>query len=886
MVLRGLGGSAMKNFRYLRSVLAISAAALLGPLLGFVPASADVPATVKAQSAAVQEFGGCIASQGQGDVLILIDESGSLRDTDPEGQRISAARYLVTQLTNFASTNEIDLSIAVAGFDSEYHQRTGWENVSSGNSGPVLDALNDMRAEDDGLDTDYWAAFEGSRRALRDQAKKSDNPDPCQALVVFTDGKLDIEPRSGSTSPEDSKPYAPGVNLNSPSGAEEAEKRAQAALCRGGGLIDQLRRSNVKIFVVGLQAGASAADFDLVKKISEGGCGNVDREGMGQFTLAQNIGDLIFEFDALSNPNQPPLEETTPICNSKGCPAGTHVVVMDSSIRSARILAGSDLPTTTIEIRGPQGKQALEISSNQNGQRNLGDVSVKWDWISESVSEIQLRPNDPDSNDWVGVWQITFVDKSAPKDALARTNVHVEGDLALQVAEQEAIAWEIGTEVPVEFEIIRRGSGEAVDPSSLPSTLVISAAADLPGGQTQQLLSETTAKKSREPATVDLREINPGRGLITMDLQVTTAPAKGPDGRSYPGTALKPVASQLPIQVKTPPSYPTLETVVVDFGTTETMDPLTSAVAITGPGCIWLESADRETAPEGVNVSIESGHNSAKECLKLEEGKTSSLPLTLTPDALDNGSVTGNLMLRMLPAEGDGKALESRTPYLLDMRKPVDTGRLIGIFAALLAIGILIPLALLWIISWWRSRIPDSPLLVAAIPVESRGDQLVRTDSGASLTVAANELEPAQAPAGGSRDLLLPHGYQLRVSTLRNPLDPHVVLVGEKGQAASGASPSQKRGSARLPLAIHQNWVLVRTGANHFTVLLLFAGLADQSLRDQLVEDARRRGPDIADSLGGSTATAVEAVDSWGNTAAEDTFETGNGSNSDDDIWN
>ena len=57
--------------------LAVLGAALVGCLL-LTPSASAQPI-----ESAVSDFGGCLAAQREGDLLLMIDESGSLQQSDP-----------------------------------------------------------------------------------------------------------------------------------------------------------------------------------------------------------------------------------------------------------------------------------------------------------------------------------------------------------------------------------------------------------------------------------------------------------------------------------------------------------------------------------------------------------------------------------------------------------------------------------------------------------------------------------------------------------------------------------------------------------------------------------------------------------------------------------
>ena len=66
---------------------------LLSPILLVAPAARADDATPAAPApAGLSDFGACLAGRGKGSMIILIDQSGSLRSSDPEGARVTAAQ--------------------------------------------------------------------------------------------------------------------------------------------------------------------------------------------------------------------------------------------------------------------------------------------------------------------------------------------------------------------------------------------------------------------------------------------------------------------------------------------------------------------------------------------------------------------------------------------------------------------------------------------------------------------------------------------------------------------------------------------------------------------------------------------------------------------------
>src|SRR6185437_16563009 len=102
--------------------LALSAPGWFGATAGAAPEDPD--------NVAVNRYGGCLASQKAGDLLILVDESGSLQSSDPHAARVEAAKYLVKTLGGYADRTSSKLDVAIAGFSEGYSLRQDWTPLS------------------------------------------------------------------------------------------------------------------------------------------------------------------------------------------------------------------------------------------------------------------------------------------------------------------------------------------------------------------------------------------------------------------------------------------------------------------------------------------------------------------------------------------------------------------------------------------------------------------------------------------------------------------------------------------------------------------------------------------------------------------------------------
>lgn len=264
--------------RAVRAAAVGATVALVGGLALAGPAAA-----AESDGAGIDRFGACVAAEGSGRVLLLVDQSRSLQSSDPSNSRSTAATMLTRQLADYASGTGAELEIAVAGFSEDYTESLGWTALDQGSLSGIDDAVKRTAEQQDGQDTDYWQALEGARSTFG-QGRDAGSSDSCQMLAWFTDGAIDFTPRPGVE-----KPYAPGKPLDNAADVTAMTAAAQEGICRDGGLADQLRTSGIVTVAIGLSGGGTQSDFGPLRAIATGtnggdACGEVQREGSATST--------------------------------------------------------------------------------------------------------------------------------------------------------------------------------------------------------------------------------------------------------------------------------------------------------------------------------------------------------------------------------------------------------------------------------------------------------------------------------------------------------------------------------------------------------------------------------------------------------------------------
>lgn len=827
--------------------LAVVAAAV-GPFLMSAPASA-----APANDAGVDRFGSCMAASHSGQVLMLIDESRSLNETDPAAARVAAAKYLTEQLKSFAADTGSTIDIAVSGFSDTYQPRLGWTSIDDSSLDSVNSTLDGFADHTSGQDTDYWIALEGARTTLAEKVPSDPAARGCQMIAWFTDGELDY-----STRPDASKPYAPGQSLDSDADRAEMVRLAQTSICRDGGLADQIRSSGIVTVAIGLAAGGTKpTDLDLLKGIatgqqtSAGECGAIRAPSPGDFYLAENIDDLLFAFDRLSTPGRPPLTNEAGACVVRVCDSAKHRFVLDSSVGSVNILAAADKTGLVPVLVAPDGNE-IRIDPGQSGKTEVGGVAVDYKFPSDKA--VSLRLTNSDAPLWTGAWALVFL---APDSATARTrsSIHITGDLQPRWTGADDVTLHAGdTAVEMKFAVVN-SAGESIDAATLPGTATFDAELVTRNGKRIPIARGVSKAQVGTTRNVDLAGVSPGEATLRMTLSVTTASARDSDGTAVPGTVLAPARVDLPVTVAPPVGYPKVAP-RADFGTVEGSGTGMSALAITGPGCVWLDQkpATFLASPDGAgDLRISSDATSQANCVKVDEGVTGELGLRLDVPEAVNGAANGVLTVMVAPADGSAPALAVDVPFAASLQKPLNTTNFVVALIVALILGPLIPLLLLYLVKWLTARIPGRGLRVEHIPVHCNGSTVLR--NGKPFSVTDNDFVSLVPGLDGPTRRLDLGGLQLRTRIGRSPFGAGRVVATASGMAGAAGRSGETTGKtpdALLPLAVHNSWLTLHDPygpETSATIVMLVGADADRTVIDRLAREVADNAPKVLAQL-------------------------------------
>ncbi len=812
-----------------------------------------------AADSAADRYVACLNGSKRGDLLVLIDTSASLQSSDAEAARVAAGEYLLRRLAKSADDGALNLNISLAGFANRYEPGTQWSELNPGSVNRVITDIRDYRNRNSGFGTDYWLGLDGARKALNE--RKQAAPDSCQAIVFFSDGALDIDRAPDEDANPIDRPYDPENPLRNTADRDRAKAAATESLCRPGGLADQTRVVPITIFGVGLTAGGSqASDFDLMRRVVEG-TGNCGAQpASGQFALAADIDTLLQAFDRITGAATTQEGSYCQGDQAQLCEEGAHSFVLDASINSVSILGSGDIDEPRIVLVSPGDKQVeLKRSAAGDPQTIETDgVKVAYTWMSKKTFSATLD-SEGSNPAWTGRWRLIFFDPTgANPQAKSRTSIHISGNVFPAWPGAQTTEVRAGDTAEVTF-ALEDANKQTIDPSRLLGQVSMDATLiDADGNQTP-IANGLGRDDIAKPQRLDASNLQPGPASIRLSLNVTTAGWQDPrTGENVPGTELRPQLADIPFTVIAPAGFGRVDQ-HVNFGSVEGPVNLSGVLTAHGPGCVWLDSTrapEVTTGPaEITSVSLTSPANSDATCVRIESGASQDLPLTLTSPQTGSGGLTGTFVVKMASLDSPDKVQDFTVDYSAEVRRPLNTANFVLTLIAALVLGPGIPLALLYLAKWATAKIPDRPLLTQQVPVQVSGSTLLR--NGSPLMLQGGDLrDMARIPSGGARSLDV-GGVTLQTKAGKSPFGTGEVVV-EAGQQVGVSSahpvPAGKHHHARLPLAVHNNWVLLHdpTGpADRATAVLLVAGDATPQQRQELVDDLNRRGPQLFSTLSG-----------------------------------
>ena len=841
------------------------AAGLLGMTLP-VP-SAAAPSAPDADSASgLGEFGACLSGHGQGSLAILIDQSGSMRQTDPDQGRVEAASYLIDRLAAFTDRTGITLDVRVAGFAADYHAAGDWTGLTGSTKDGIASSVRTVGDDLKDYDTDYWNALNGARQDLADHDSSG-----CRAVAWLSDGEFDLDVRDSDSATRDfggSKSYATSADLSKESGVQQAEQAGRSDLCRSTGLADQVRSAGITLIGIGLSgSGGAQPDFTLMRRVSEGGgtnaaeagvdqCGDVSSPA-GAFYPVSDLDSLLMAFDSISTPGDTVQSRSVSICQDAACNEGQYSFVLDGTLDAVHVMASSDVSGLDAYLYPPGAANPLVIKGDQSGAQGSAGVSAQW--LTSRTFQADLDASKVST--WDGQWRLAFVDpSSASQNQQIHVNVHLSSPLTLSWTDLDKTELRQGERVEsATLSRLDHAGGRAVEASRVKGAVTMSVVLKDSAGNEHELWTGKDVAALKNPVTIELpQDVAIGSGTLTTSVTVTTASTTLADGSTAEGTVLAPTEATQDVDVQAPVDFPSVGGEAA-FPALEKELSTTADLPVTGPGCVWLSSGEPSLTGSPADagaVTVSSSASSADTCVEVADGDTATLPVTLSAQGHANGALSGTLEVTLAPADAPDRAQTVQVPFNAEMRRPLNVTTAWTTFVLVLLAGILIPLALLYLLKLVTGRIPRGTVETATRVVEvPRGSGTVTIPLPPS-----NEITQVSLPERSRHLTVGPYEFKVRIGLSPTSM-PVVELVSPDAPSVSGAAPGSRRNRAVLPLGVRGNWVAVLDrpdSPRSVTVVALAAASAGNQALQKVLDDAGRH---LAGQVAGVAPETDERVD-------------------------
>jgi hypothetical protein len=651
------------------------------------------------------QLASCVHERGHLLVLGLVDESGSLRTTDPQARRVDGLRTALATLANSGGqagdSDSVKIEVLLAGFSSDYSASSAWSALNRDTLPALQEQAERFATRDQGRDTDFVAALQGAQDTLGRRVAEitaTGAPPPCRALLLFTDGAYDIDPRTGG----ETKPYAPDLPLDVPGNDEQVEDIGRGLVCAPNGLADQLRASSTTVIAIALTSQiANPADQAFLegigRRLAPGGSSCGDRgDPAGAYLPVDDLSGLLEAFhNALALDGTPREPVNVPVCPGTACPQGRLEFQIDPSLREFSLLVNLGAPGVIAEVTSPAGASPLRLGANQAGTFALGSATLSVTPVSplDLVIDAQLPAG---TDDWVGTWAVTFIDPTGQNPgAVARSQIILFGGLTPVV--DPLPVFEAGQLSAFEIRVIDRAGAPRTPAGFVRSAQVSAAVTDPVTGIRQDLdVRPSSAGSGRYESAYTVPQDTTASSLVlTLTLDVTT--------RS--GVRLQPRVQTYTVPVRPPSSYPAISPPQLRLQSIVDEGQATGTLTVTGGqasgGCVWFTAATAQSEPEGagqIQLVVDPPAIDRASCVRVAAGEQRTVQVRAAPQAVVRGTVEGFVRASVV-SDADPAERQVTVPFSFEIVKSPNVPLAIGLFVLILLAGLLLPLAALWLLN-------------------------------------------------------------------------------------------------------------------------------------------------------------------------------------------
>lgn len=612
---------------------------------------------------AFADLGRCLQSQGREkvlDVFYLIDESASLTDTDPENDRAEILSSNLTQLASFRKGVTVNYSVAF--FAQSYSVWKPWSTVNSGSI--ISDARrldNEVRSRNKGQLTDWLKGINGAINELNAQHARTGG---CSTLVWLTDG---------------------GIQLSTP------EKTADAVVQLCENRFDVLRKNRVTVLGVLLK------NDEALNKLS------ADKKD-NQLTSMSFMRPIVEGIGKLSDGSEQK-------CGANPVPANYHQGALFVA-KDPRDLAFEFLKLPP-QLEGCQATNKLDSGSGEfqieNGISNfqIATTSDTWNLVNPSGKSVNNQTANTKVLDSAGAAQIRVATTNSGR---GKWNFSGQGGNSqlylcsgLDIVIDEGVNPIAGKAGILSGKVVYQVSGEEADLSVYDSNHPITV---------QQIGNGKFGKSQKADQAPNgkwvVQKFVPASGQDQSEVRITLSLT------TKSGIRLAPISISQKLDVRNLANYPTLKSDLVKLSDLNPPDRRATGIATfrgssnsDGKICfnpdakpiVVKDSVRRENSfvlnKEGLDV---------EGCAPVRAGEEISVKLTADNSVTASSDVVLAVPIEYYSETEPGKSLVLSAPVAFKSHTINEDSKLWYILI-LTALGILLPLGLIYLLLWWTTRI-------------------------------------------------------------------------------------------------------------------------------------------------------------------------------------
>lgn len=667
---------------------------------------------------------------------IVVDESGSLINTDPDGSRVQAITTVIDSLSSLADSSDgkVNVEASLATFGMEYKEQVGWATVDSNPDSELRTAANALGDKNQAKYTNYEAALEGAQDSLDQRESEfaaAGKGDSCKVTLMFTDGKLDLDNN------DDGEPM-PKTNA------------ARVDLCGastedGPDVIDKVRKDSIFVIALALftddgPGRVDPADRDQLQAVAEGKANGVtcgqpigDDAQAGAFLSANDSASLNFVFAGVGARIEGGTDGGATTCPGAGCVDGLLPIPVDAGIGAVRVTIDRALSDQHATLIAPDDESSVALTGTASTSLAKANVEVS---SGEGLSTVDIEF--PGSGSPGDEWEL---DLGTDSTTNAELYYFWGADLTVTASDEPLVG---GKNSTLTFSLAVPGGepGAVIDPSDYTTFNIDAKVNDEPVSVenvdgTYQATYPVEEPDSDEPLDIIVK----AKATATTDPsghQFTTK-----ETADTVASVLRPVyANMVPAQLDFPPivgSEPTRANIRFDG-------------SVKGPTKACFAFDDQSVPPDAGKVTPSIPSANAKGCVDIPENESTVVEVMLNPASKARGWVKGALTVTRTSAVSD-ESVTSTVPYSAEMESPVNEQERWGFTAAL----VLLALIVAWVTAEIARRLSDTFRIgngtqYAAMDVKLVGSQLSRADGvQGPLLDPAKDFRPVGSIGSGGR---------------------------------------------------------------------------------------------------------------------------------------